>query len=66
MDTTLKKKHPTKFKEINIQNKKAMLKVKEDSISTKIYEKLDTSPMADTNHNYNSILYEINQSRRVN
>ena len=63
MDTTLKKKHPTKFIEINIQNKKAMLKVKEDLISIKIYEKLDISPMADTNHNYNIILDEINQAK---
>ena len=43
MDTTLKKKHLIKFIEINIQNKKATLKVKEDLISTKIYEKLDKS-----------------------
>ena len=28
MDTTLKKQHPTKFIEINFQNKKAMLKVR--------------------------------------
>ena len=48
MDTTLKKQHPTKFIEINIQNKKAMLK--EDLISSMIYEKLDMSPTADTNH----------------
>ena len=63
MDTTLKKQHPTKFIEINIQNKKAMLKVKEDLISTKIYEKLDISPTADTNRNYNIILDEINQAK---
>ena len=56
MDTTLKKEHPTKFTEINIQNKKAMLKVKEDLISSEIYEKLDISLTADTNHNYNIIL----------
>ena len=47
----------------NIQNKKAMLKVKEDLISTKIYEKLDISPTADTNRNYNIILDEINQAK---
>ena len=63
MDTTLKKQHPTKFIEINIQNKKAMLKVKEDLISTKIYEKLDISPTANTNRNYNIILDEINQAK---
>ena len=63
MDTILKKQHPTKFIEINIQNKKAMLKVKEDLISTKIYEKLDISPTADTNRNYNIILDEINQAK---
>ena len=63
MDTTLKKQHPIKFIEINIQNKKAMLKVKEDLISSKIYEKLDISPMADTNRNYNIILDEINQAK---
>ena len=63
MDTTLKKRHPTKFIEINIQNKKAMLKVKEDLISTKIYEKLDISPTTDTNRNYNIILDEINQAK---
>ena len=63
MDTTLKKQHPTKFIEINIQNKKAMLKVKEDLISTKIYEKLDISQTADTNRNYNIILDEINQAK---
>ena len=63
MDTTLKKQHSTKFIEINIQNKKAMLKVKEDLISSKIYEKLDVSPTADTNRNYNIILDEINQAK---
>ena len=56
MDTTLKKQHPTKFIKINIQNKKAMLTVKEDLVSTKIYEKLDISPTVDTNHNCNIIL----------
>ena len=40
-----------------------MLKVKEDLISTKIYEKLDISPTADTNRNYNIILDEINQAK---
>ena len=40
-----------------------MLKVKEDLISTKIYEKLDISPTADTNCNYNIILDEINQAK---
>ena len=63
MDTSLKKQHPTKFIEINIQNKKAMLKVKEDLICTKIYEKLDISPTADTNCNYNFIVDEINQAK---
>ena len=63
MDTTLKKQHPTKFIEIDIKNKKAMLKVKEDLISTKLYEKLDISPTADTNRNYNIILDEINQAK---
>ena len=63
MDTTLKKQPPTKFIEINIQNKKAMLKVKEDLISTKIYEKLDIMPTADTNRNYSIILDEINQAK---
>ena len=53
MDTTLKKEHPTKFIEINIQSKKAMLKVKKDLITSDICEKLDISPTADTNHNYN-------------
>ena len=56
MDITLKKQHPTKFIDTNIQNKKTMLKVKEDLISSKIYEKLDISPTADTNRNYNIIL----------
>ena len=60
---TIKKQHPTKFIEINIQNKKAMLKVKEDSISTKIYEKVEISATADTNNNYNIILDEINQAK---
>ena len=59
----MKKQQPTKFIEINIQNKKAMLKVKEDLISTKIYEKLDISPMADANRNYNIILDEISQAK---
>ena len=63
MDTTLKKQHPTKFIEINIQNKKAILKVKDDLISTKIYEKLNISPTADTNRNDNIILDEINQAK---
>ena len=40
-----------------------MLKVKEDLISTKIYEKLDISPMADTNRNYNIILDVIKQAK---
>ena len=40
-----------------------MLKVKEDLISSKIYEKLDVSPTADTNCNYNIILDEINQAK---
>ena len=40
-----------------------MLKVKENLISTKIYEKLDISPTADTNRNYNIILDEINQAK---
>ena len=61
MDTTLNKQHPTKFIEINIKNKKAMLK--EDLISTKIYEKLDISPTADTNRNYIIIQDEINQAK---
>ena len=63
MDTTLNKQHPTKFIEINIKNKKAMLKVKEDLISTKIYEKLDISLMADTNRKYIIIQDEINQAK---
>ena len=63
MDITLKKQYPTKFIEINIQNKKAMLKVKEDLISTKIYKKLDINPTADTNRNYNIILDKINQAK---
>ena len=63
MDTSLKKQYPTKFIEINIQNKKAMLKVKEDLISTKIYENLDISPKADTNRSYKIILDEINQAK---
>ena len=40
-----------------------MLRVKEDLISTKIYEKLDISPTADTNRHYNIILDEINQAK---
>ena len=55
MDTTLKKQHSTKFIEINIQNKKAMLKVKEDLISSKIYEKLDVSPTAETNKSFRTL-----------
>ena len=47
----------------NIQNKKTMLKVKDYLISIKIYEKLDISPIADTNRNYNIILDEINQAK---
>ena len=43
-----------------------MLKVKEDSIYSEIYEKLDICPTADTNHNYNIILDKINQAKRVN
>ena len=66
MDTTLKKQHPTKFIEINIQNKKAMLKVKEVLMSTKIYKKLDISPTTDTNRTYSIILDEINQAKNKN
>ena len=62
MGTSLKKEHPTKFIQLNIQNKKAMLKVKEDLIS-EIYKKLEINPTADTNHKYNIILDEINQAK---
>ena len=40
-----------------------MLKVKEDLISSEIYEKLDISPTTDTNHNYNIIRDDINQAK---
>ena len=40
-----------------------MLKVKEDLFSTIIYEKIDISPTAVTNRNYNIILDEINQPK---
>ena len=41
-----------------------MLKFKEEDLSsTKIYEKLDIGPTADTNHNYDIILDEINQAK---
>ena len=43
-----------------------MLKIKEDLISSEIYEKLDISPTAATNHNYNIILDEINQAKNKN
>ena len=39
-----------------------MLKVKEDLISSEIYEKLDIDPTADTNRNYIN-LDEINQAK---
>ena len=37
MDNALKKEHPAKFIQFNIKNKEAMLKVKDDLISSAIY-----------------------------
>ena len=64
MDTLLEKEHSAKFKQIKIQNKEEMLKVKHDLIYSEIFEILDIRPTADINHNYNITLDEINQANK--
>ena len=61
--TTLKEDHTTKFIQVNVQNKEAMLKVKNELHSSDIYTKLDTNPNTDPNYNYNIIIDEINQAK---
>ena len=63
VDTTLKEDHPTRLIQVNVQNKEAMLKVKNDIHSSDIYKTLDTKPNTDPNHNYNIIITEINQAK---
>ena len=57
VDTTLKEDHPTIFIQVNVQNKEATLKVKKIYMhSSDIYNKLDTKPNTNPNHNYNIII----------
>ena len=63
VNTTLKEDHTTKFIQVNVQNKEAMLKVKNELHSCDIYTKLDTNPNTDPNYNYNIIIDEINQAK---
>ena len=63
VNTTLKEDHTTKFIQVNVQNKEAMLKVKNELHSSDIYTKLDTNPNTDPNYNYNIIIDEINQAK---
>ena len=63
LDTALKKEQSSKFVHINIQNEAAMLKVKHYFTSCEICKKLDVSPNADTNINYNIILDEIDRAK---
>ena len=63
VDTTIKDDHPTQFIQVNVQNKEAMVKVKHDIHSSDIYNKLDTKPNTDPNHNYNIIINEIYQAK---
>ena len=63
LDTALKKEQSSKFVHINIQNEAAMLKVKHYLTSCEICKKLDVSPNADTNINYNIILDEIDRAK---
>ena len=60
MDTTLKEQHPIKYIQVNIQYKGAIsLIAKHDIHSSERHNKLDTSPNAYSNHNYNIITNEI-------
>ena len=61
VNTTLKEDHTTKFIQVNVQNKEAMLKVKNEFHSSDIYTKLDTNPNTEPNYNYNIIIDEISQ-----
>ena len=63
VDTTIKEDHPTKFIQVNVQNKAAMLMVKNDIHSSDIYNKLDSKPNTDLNYNYNIIINEINLAK---
>ena len=63
VDTTIKEDYPTKFIQVNVQNKEAVIKVKNDIHSSDIYNKLDTKPNTDPNHNYNIIINEIKQAK---
>ena len=63
VDTTLKEDHPTRFIQVKVQNKEAMLKIKNDIHSSDIYSKLGTKPNTDPNHNYNTIINEIIQAK---
>ena len=56
LDTVLKKEHTSKFVCIKVQNEAAMIKVKNDLISSEIHKKLDQSQIADINVNYDIIL----------
>ena len=63
LDTVLKKEHTSKFVCIKVQNEAAMIKVKNDLISSEIHKKLDQSQTADINVNYDIILDEISKSQ---
>ena len=66
LDTILKKEHTSKFVCIKVQNEAAMIKVKNDLISSEIHNKLDQSQIGDINGNYDIILDEITKSQNKN
>ena len=49
--------------QVNVHNKEAMLKVNNYVHSSDIYNKLDTKPNTDPNHNDNIIINEIKQAK---
>ena len=63
LHTVLRKEHTSKFVCIKVQNEAAMIKVKNDLISSEIHKKLDQSKIADINVNYDIILDEISKSQ---
>ena len=55
MDTTHNKQSNTKTTKIHMETNEALSRVKHDIHTSDIYSKLDKSPSADTNFNYNLI-----------
>ena len=58
MDTTHNKQSNTKTTKIHMKTSEALLRVKHDIHTSDIYNKMDKSPNADTNFNYN-LTYQI-------